>query len=109
MGHRDLLVTHNLSDGANQGYRPHPRGSVRRASGFLLTGNSPHSSHCVTVLTARRRKEKAGCEASKLWHQRRRVEGAGTRSGSLSGGAASSQERPSTKRRRSTSLRATRL
>src|SRR5438105_13420865 len=34
------------------------------------------------VLTARRRKEKAGCEASKLWHQRRRVEGAGTRASS---------------------------
>src|ERR1700730_8703350 len=38
MGHRDLLVTHNLSEAKNHGCRPHPRGSVRRASGFVLTG-----------------------------------------------------------------------
>src|SRR5215475_14444196 len=39
MGHRDLLVTHNLSDGEHHCCRPHSRGSVRRASGFVLTGN----------------------------------------------------------------------
>src|ERR1700676_630809 len=41
MGHRDdLLVTLNLSEAKNHGSRPHPRGSVRRAIGFVLTGNS---------------------------------------------------------------------
>jgi len=38
MGHRNLLVTHNLSDGKCHYCWPHPRGSVRRASGFVLTG-----------------------------------------------------------------------
>src|ERR1700683_948188 len=39
MGHRDgLLMTLNLSEAKNHGCRPHPRGSVRRASGFVLTG-----------------------------------------------------------------------
>jgi hypothetical protein len=41
MGHRDdLLVTHNLSEGENHETQPYPRDSVRRASGFVLTGNS---------------------------------------------------------------------
>ena len=40
MGHRDLLVTQNLSHPGHQHRRPHPRGSVRRASGFVLTGYS---------------------------------------------------------------------
>jgi len=31
-------VTHKLSEPKNQDCRPHPRGSVRRASGFVLTG-----------------------------------------------------------------------
>src|SRR3989442_12521647 len=39
MGHRDLLVTHNLSDGERHDCRPHPRGSVRRTSGFVLTAH----------------------------------------------------------------------
>jgi hypothetical protein len=38
MGHRDLLVTHNLTDGEHHSCRHHSRGSVRRASGFVLTG-----------------------------------------------------------------------
>src|SRR5215470_7823457 len=38
MGHRDLLVTQNLSDAEHHSCRPYPRGSVRRASGFVLTG-----------------------------------------------------------------------
>src|SRR2546425_1853100 len=39
MGHRDgLLMTLNLSEAKNHGCRPHLRGSVRRASGFVLTG-----------------------------------------------------------------------
>ena len=38
MGHRDLLVTHNLSDGEYHDCRPHPRASVRRTSGVVLTG-----------------------------------------------------------------------
>jgi hypothetical protein len=48
-------------------------------------------------------------KAEKLRHQRRRVEESGRRSGSFRGGAALSQVRCSTKRRRSTSLRVTRL
>ncbi|SRR6266851_3847020 len=40
MGHRDLLVTHNLSDDKHHDCRPHARGSVRRASGFVLTGKA---------------------------------------------------------------------
>jgi hypothetical protein len=31
-------MTLNLSEAKNHGCRPHPRGSVRRASGFVLTG-----------------------------------------------------------------------
>ncbi len=38
MGHRDLLVTHNLSEDQNNEPRSYLRGSVRRASGFVLTG-----------------------------------------------------------------------
>jgi len=48
----------------------------------------------------------AGCDESWLRHQRRRVEGAGMRLGSLSGGAVSSPEHFCTKRRRIASLRA---
>jgi hypothetical protein len=33
-------MTLNLSEAKNHGCRPHPRGSVRRASGFVLTGNT---------------------------------------------------------------------
>jgi len=37
MGHRDdLLVTLNLSGAKNHGCWSHPRGSVRRASGFVV-------------------------------------------------------------------------
>ena len=32
-------MTLNLSEAKNHGCRPHLRGSVRRASGFVLTGN----------------------------------------------------------------------
>src|SRR6266851_2920710 len=49
MGHWDLLVTHNLSDGKNHNCRPHPRGSVRRASGFVLTGN-PEVNCCYQAI-----------------------------------------------------------
>ncbi len=31
-------MTHKLSEAENQDCRHHPRGSVRRASGFVLTG-----------------------------------------------------------------------
>ncbi len=40
MGHRDLLVTHNLSEDQNNEPRSYLRGSVRRASGFVLTGKA---------------------------------------------------------------------
>ncbi len=33
-------MTLNLSEAKNHGCRPHLRGSVRRASGFVLTGNA---------------------------------------------------------------------
>ena len=33
-------MTLNLSETKNHDCRHHPRGSVRRASGFVLTGNS---------------------------------------------------------------------
>jgi hypothetical protein len=38
MGHGDLLVTHNLSEGKTHEPRPYLSGSFRRASGFVLTG-----------------------------------------------------------------------
>jgi hypothetical protein len=37
-------VTHTLSEAKNHSCRPHSRGSVRRASGFVLTGKSETSS-----------------------------------------------------------------
>jgi hypothetical protein len=40
-------VTLNLSEAKNHGCRPHPRGSVRRASGFVLTGK-PVVTHPLT-------------------------------------------------------------
>src|SRR5262249_6740621 len=52
MGHRDLLVTHNLSDGEHHCCRPHSRGSVRRASGFVLTSNREVKGPIVTFLFA---------------------------------------------------------
>ena len=70
---------------------------------------SPRSSHCSTVSRVRRRDENAGHDESRLRHHRRRVEESGRRSGSFRGGAALSQLQCSTKRRRSTSLRVTRL
>src|SRR5882724_1421023 len=61
MGHRDLLVTHNLSDEEYHDCRAHPRGSVRRASGFVLTGKQevsellpvcrPSSQNCADHLS----------------------------------------------------------
>jgi len=33
-------MTLNLSEAKNHGCRPHLRGSVRRASGFVLTGKA---------------------------------------------------------------------
>jgi len=57
-------------------------------------------SHGAMVSRAGRRKENAGREESKLWNQRRRVEGSGTRSGSWRCGTALSQEPCSRKYRR---------
>jgi hypothetical protein len=42
---------------------------------------SPRASHCAAVCSMGRRKEKAGREESRLWNQRRRVEGSGRRLG----------------------------
>jgi hypothetical protein len=47
MGHEDLLVTHNLSEGKTHEPRPYLRGSVRRASGFVLTGNPEVMPHAL--------------------------------------------------------------
>ena len=38
MGHKDLLVTDNLSEGKSHERRLYLRASVRRASDFVLTG-----------------------------------------------------------------------
>jgi hypothetical protein len=66
-------------------------------------------SHCPTTSKAGRKKENAGREESRLWNQRRRVEGSGTRSGSLRSGTVLSQEPWSRKYRRNAWLRAIRL
>jgi hypothetical protein len=66
-------------------------------------------NHWLIVCIVRRKCENGGWEKSRLWNQRRRVEGAARRSGSLTTGAACSQEQPSTKRLRSAWLRAIRL
>ena len=47
MGHRDLLVTHNLSEGKTHEPRPYLRRSVRRASGFVLTGKPAVIMHLL--------------------------------------------------------------
>src|SRR5215469_962568 len=52
MGHRDLLVTHTLSEAEYHGCRPHPRRSVRRASGFVLTSN-PEADPPIAMLATR--------------------------------------------------------
>ncbi|MGA2859722.1 MAG: hypothetical protein ABSE40_22870, partial [Candidatus Sulfotelmatobacter sp.] len=48
MGHRDLLVTHNLSEGKTHEPRPYLRRSVRRASGFVLT-RKPENNPATSV------------------------------------------------------------
>ena len=53
---------------------------------------SPRASQSAMTRRVRRKKEKAGCEESRLRNQRRRVEGSGMRSGSLRGGAAFSSD-----------------
>jgi len=53
MGHGDLLVTQNLYDHEHQLCRPHPRGSVRRASGFVLTGTSDCDLKAVGMIVWR--------------------------------------------------------
>ena len=57
-------MTLNLSEAKNHGCRPHVRGSVRRASGFVLTGkqeviavidySAPSSVHLLIFSSARR-------------------------------------------------------
>ncbi len=47
MGHRDLLVPHNLSDDEHHDCRPHARGSVPRASGFVVTGKPEVTDHLL--------------------------------------------------------------
>jgi hypothetical protein len=54
MGHRDLLVTHNLSDDEHHDCRPHPRGSVRRTSGFVLTGKQEATDYFLLADVAQR-------------------------------------------------------
>src|SRR6516165_1232391 len=69
---------------------------------------SPRVNQSAMGRKAGRRQEQAG-EESRLRNQRLRVEGSGTRFGSLSGGAALSSDLRSRKYRRSAWLRATRL
>jgi hypothetical protein len=54
MGHRDLLVTHNLSEHRNHTCRPRTRGSVRRASGFVLTGKQEATDYFLLADIAQR-------------------------------------------------------
>src|SRR6266702_1014427 len=73
MGHRDnLLVTLNLSGSNNHDCRPHPRGSVRRASGFVLTGN-PEVMHLLVVsnqaTTLKIIRTRGACEPYRGMHQ----------------------------------------
>ena len=70
---------------------------------------SPRASQSAMTRRVRRKKEKAGCEESRLRNQRRRVEGSGMRSGSLKGGAAFSSDLCSRKYSRSAWLRASKL
>jgi len=75
MGHRDLLVTHKLSEAENQDCRYHPRGTVRRASGFVLTGKTEVilklalMGHCPGRHPSRLR---AGARGPQLFQQRAR-------------------------------------
>src|SRR6266566_1956913 len=62
MGHRDLLVTHNLSERKYHHCSHHPRGSVRRASGFVLTGNPEvATSHLCAVDSLQKDTSRAPC------------------------------------------------
>ena len=63
------------------------------------SAGSSRLSQWARRASVRRRKEAAGWERSRPLDQRRRVEGSGARSGSLSVGVASSQEQCSSKRR----------
>jgi len=58
-------MTLNLSEAKNHGCRPHLRGSVRRASGFVLTGKREvvRNTFCPPLVRDRRRNI-AGCP----WH-----------------------------------------
>ena len=47
-------MTHNLSDGEHHPCRPHPRGSVRRASGFVLTGKQEVTDYFLLADIAQR-------------------------------------------------------
>src|SRR6516165_6779767 len=71
--------------------------------------NTPAPEPLAHRLDGTPQEGKRGREESKLRNQRRRVEGSATRWGSLTTGAASCIEPPSTKRRRSAWLRAIRL
>src|SRR5215469_18890147 len=71
--------------------------------------NSPALEPLAHRMDGAPQRENGGREQSKLRNQRRSVEGSATRWGSLTEGAAASNEQPCRKRRRSAWLRAIRL
>src|SRR5215469_13680448 len=73
MGHRDLLVTHTLSEAEYHGCRPHPRRSVRRASGFLLTAlSNARANTYSSLLSGVRASDKALTFPRTHWFHSRR-------------------------------------
>src|SRR5215831_19347485 len=103
-GRLDFLKAARASSVRERGRESASRAAASREGEFPRPGatGSPHG-WCAA------KRENGGREQSKLRNQRRSVEGSATRSGSLTGGAAVSNEQPSRKRRRSAWLRAIRL
>jgi hypothetical protein len=61
-------VTQTLSDGEHHSCRSHPRGSVRRASGFVLTGK-PYIGHSPEIASAITRRN--GSRSKSYWTKTR--------------------------------------
>jgi hypothetical protein len=58
-------MTLNLSEVKNHDCRPHPRGSVRRASGFVLTGKT----EVIPKMNSQRRWPEVGFDEIIRWSQ----------------------------------------
>src|SRR5260370_34902279 len=88
---QEMGVTAQLRELAHFGERRVEIGEEAVGCASIVVQCSPHANQSAMVCKADRRKKKAG-EESRLRNQRRRVEGSGTRSGSLRGGAALSRD-----------------